>query len=215
MKQSHFQHPPPQFLLGLCSRCKQPSHKPRCHLAPRYLVSNALLCPADQKHHGTSAVSATAFVKDRPAGPTLCSRKALRQLGSVLANVKAGRQSSLPLPASLAELKMLMLVQGNLGMLLIPPYPKQDLRERKDCALGSHPIPEAMVWPFAGCAKPSRGSPDPRHPQLGPHEATKLLCGCLDVGFVRFFCCFVLIFLMLHTALMVSLATATGSLALS
>lgn len=76
---------------------------------------------------------------------------------------------SLPLPSSLAELKMLMLAHVNLGMLLTPPYPKQDLRERKDAALGSHPIPKAMAWPFAGCAKPSRGSPNPRHPWPEPH----------------------------------------------
>lgn len=39
--------------------------------------------------------------------------------------------------------------------------------------LWSH-LPKAVLWPFAGCAKPSRGSPEPRHPQARSHQVTEM-----------------------------------------
>lgn len=41
--------------------------------------------------------------------------------------------------------------------------------------------------PSAGASKPSRGSPDPKHPQLRPCKATEVLCERRDVGIL--FCC--------------------------
>lgn len=74
------------------------------------------------------------------------------------------------------------------------------------------PLPKAMVWPLAGCAKPSRGSPEPRHPQARSRQVTKMLCARSGGGFVGDLF-FVGVFFL--TAPHCFNAAAVGSLALS